>query len=114
MTGRPLALVVEDAHDQAALLRRYLDREGYDVFVAHDAESAIAAFEQINPELVILDLMLPGISGQDCARLVKERFPDCFLVISSVLDTTDYPPADAVLPKPITGAELHAILGRAQ
>ncbi len=49
MTGRPLALVVEDAPDQATLLGRYLDREGFDVFVAPDAESAIAAFPDIDP-----------------------------------------------------------------
>lgn len=110
MSGRPLALVVEDAPDQAALLRRYLDREGFDVFVARDAESAIAAFSAIDPVLAVLDLLLPGISGQECARLVQDRFPDCFLVISSVLDATDYPPADAALPKPITGSDLHAIV----
>ena len=110
MSGRPLALVVEDAPDQAALLRRYLGREGFEVFVARDAESAIAAFPEIDPVLAVLDLLLPGISGQECARLVQERFPDCFLVISSVLDASDYPPADAALPKPITGAALHAIV----
>lgn len=110
MTGRPLALVVEDAPDQAALLRRYLEREGFDVFIAHDAESAIAAFPEIDPVVAILDLLLPGISGQACARLVQEQFPDCFLVISSVLDAADYPPADAALPKPITGADLHRIV----
>lgn len=112
MTGRPLALVVEDAPDQAALLRRYLDREGFDVFVARDAESAIAAFAEIDPVLAVLDLFLPGISGQECAGAVRECFPECFLVISSVLDAVDYPPADAVLPKPITGSDLHAIVER--
>lgn len=114
MTGRPLALVVEDAADQVALLRRYLDREGFDVFVAVDAESAIAAFDDIDPVLAVMDLLLPGISGQECARLVQQRFPNCFLVISSVLDAADYPPADATLPKPITGARLHGILERVQ
>ena len=112
MSGRPLALVVEDAVDQAALLRRYLDREGFDSFIAVDAESAIAAFDEIDPVLAVIDLLLPGISGQECARLVQERFPECFLVISSVLDAADYPPADAALPKPITGADLHAIVAQ--
>jgi DNA-binding response OmpR family regulator len=112
MSGRPLALVVEDAADQVSLLRRYLDREGFDVFVAVDAESAIAAFAEIEPVVAFIDLLLPGISGQECARLVRERFPDCFLVISSVLDAADYPPADAALPKPVTGAHLHAIIER--
>lgn len=114
MSGRPLALVVEDAVDQAALLRRYLDREGFDAFIAVDAESAIAAFGEIDPALAVIDLLLPGISGQECATLVRERFPQCFLIISSVLDATDYPPADAALPKPITGAELHTILTRVE
>lgn len=112
MTGRPLALVVEDATDQATLLRRYLDREGFDVFAAIDAESAIAAFDDIDPVLAVIDLLLPGISGPECAKLVRERFPACFLVISSVLDTADYPPADAALPKPFKGAHVREIVGR--
>ena len=112
MIARPLALVVEDTVDQAALLRRYLDREGFDAFIALDAESAIAAFDEIDPVLAVIDLLLPGISGQECARRVQERFPECFLVISSVLDAADYPPADAALPKPITGADLRAIVDR--
>ncbi|KJQ55033.1 response regulator [Microbacterium sp. SA39] len=112
MTGRPLALVVEDTPDQVALLRRYLDREGYEVFAAADAESAIAAFDDIDPALAVIDLILPGISGQECARRVQTRFPACFLVISSVLDAADYPPADAALPKPITGAAVHDIVER--
>lgn len=110
MTGRPLALVVEDAADQATLLGRYLDREGFDVLIAPDAESAIAAFPDIHPVLAVVDLLLPGISGHTCARLVHEQFPDCFRVISSVLDPADYPEAEAALPKPFTGAALHRVV----
>lgn len=112
MSARPLALIVEDSEDQTALLRRHLDREGFDVFAAADAESAIAAFSRIDPAVAIVDLLLPGISGRECARRLRERFPDCFLVISSVLDADDYPPADAALPKPTTGADLHKVLER--
>jgi DNA-binding response OmpR family regulator len=110
MTARPLALVVEDSADQAALLKRYLDREGFDVFAAADGESAIAAFETISPAVAVLDLLLPGISGTELARLIRARFPDCFLIVSSVLDVADYPDADAALPKPIIGADLRALL----
>lgn len=110
MTARPLALVVEDSADQTALLKRYLDREGFDVFATADAESAIAAFGTISPAVAVLDLLLPGISGTEMARLIKTRFPDCFLIVSSVLDVADYPDADAALPKPIIGAELRALL----
>lgn len=109
-TGRPLALVVEDSADQAELLTRYLRREGFDVFAASDAESAIAAFPDITPAVAVIDLLLPGITGEECARLVQSRYPDCFLIVSSVLDVSDYPQADAALPKPITGADLRALL----
>jgi DNA-binding response OmpR family regulator len=110
MTGRPLALVVEDSADQMDLLRRYLDREGFDVFAAEDAESALAAFETITPTVAVIDLLLPGITGAECVGLIKDRFPDCFLIVSSVLDAADYPAADAALPKPIVGADLRALL----
>ncbi len=115
MTSRPLALIVEDSPDQTALLRRYLDREGFEVHAAADAESAIAAFPGIEPAVAVIDLLLPGISGTECARLLRERYPSCFLIVSSVLDAADYPTADAALPKPIVGSDLREILrGRAR
>lgn len=110
MSTRPLALVVEDSDDQSALMRHLLEREGYEVFAAASAEAAVAAFPILRPSIAILDLRLPGMSGAECAKLVRERFPDCFIVVSSVLDAADYPAADAALPKPITGAELHSLL----
>ena len=110
MSGRPLALVVEDSADQRDLLQRYLDREGFDVFAALDAETAIAAFATISPAVAVIDLLLPGITGEECARQVRDRFPDCFLIVSSVLDVADYPDADAALPKPIVGADLRRLL----
>ena len=110
MSARPLALVVEDSADQMDLLQRYLDREGFDVFAAMDAETAIAAFAGMNPAVAVIDLMLPGITGEECARQVRDRFPDCFLIVSSVLDVADYPEADGALPKPIVGADLRRLL----
>lgn len=110
MSPRPLALVVEDDADQTALLRRHLERDGFEVFAAADAESAIAAFPGISPAVAVVDLLLPGISGRECARLVRARFPGCFLIVSSVLDVADYPAADAALPKPLRGADLRRIL----
>ncbi|MFJ4173528.1 response regulator transcription factor [Microbacterium sp. NPDC089696] len=114
MSGRPLALVVEDSADQTALLRRHLERAGFDVLAAPDAETAIGAFPRIAPAVAVIDLLLPGIAGAECTRLVRARFPDCFVIVSSVLDVADYPEADAALPKPIVGADLRRILqGRA-
>ena len=107
-----LALVVEDSQDQLMLLRRMLEREGFSVFGAVSAEAAIAAFDSISPSVAIVDLLLPGVSGAECAALVRERFPDCAIVISSVLDAAGYPESDAALPKPVTGASLHEAIER--
>lgn len=107
MSRAALVLIVDDSQDQLDLLRVLLARAGYEVFAAIDAESAIAAFDDITPEIAILDLILPGVSGQECATKVRERFPECAIIVSSVLDAIDYPEADAALPKPVTGAMLY-------
>jgi len=112
VTGRPLALVVEDSEDQAVILRHLLEREGYDVLIAPDAETAIDAFDGIDPAIAVVDLRLPGISGAECIGRLRERFVDCALIVSSVLDEADYPDADAALPKPVTGVALRAVLER--
>ncbi|MCI1017463.1 response regulator [Microbacterium sp. C5A9] len=110
MSDRQTALVVEDSADQRDLLRRYLDREGFDVVAAVDAESAIAAFGETRPVVAVIDLLLPGITGEECVRLLRTRHPECFVIVSSVLDPGEYPDADAALPKPIVGADLRRIL----
>jgi DNA-binding response OmpR family regulator len=110
MSAARVALVVEDSEDQVELLRHHLTKEGFDVVAVASAEAAFAAFDEIDPTVAVIDLLLPGIGGEECARRVRERFPDCLIVISSVLDAVDYPIADAVLPKPVRGARLHEIL----
>ncbi len=106
MTASPLALVVDDSDDQSELLRRYLERAGCRVVTAATAEQALLMLDDIRPTLAIVDLVLPGISGQDLAARLRETHPECLLVISSVLDASRYPEADAVLPKPFTGAQV--------
>lgn len=106
----PLALIIEDSEDQLALLQRLLEREGFWVLAAINAESALPLLEEEAPELAIVDLLLPGMTGGEIAALIQQRFPDCAVVISSVLDTINYPEADAALPKPVTSASLHEMI----
>ena len=68
---RPKILVVDDDERIAASVRRALIYEGYDVEVAHDGEAALEATRRLNPDLVVLDVMLPGIDGVEVCRRLR-------------------------------------------
>ena len=72
MSGRPRVLVVEDDTDIAGVLRRSLDKEGYDVRVAGDGESAIDEAGVFEPDAVVLDLGLPRLDGVDVCRRLRD------------------------------------------
>jgi two-component system, OmpR family, phosphate regulon response regulator PhoB len=70
MSAKPRVLIVEDEDAQAEVLRYNFDSEGFDVMVAADGDEAMLAVEEQQPDLVILDWMLPGTSGiAVCKRL---------------------------------------------
>jgi two-component system, OmpR family, alkaline phosphatase synthesis response regulator PhoP len=66
-------LVVEDSEDLATVLGDRFRREGYSVEVVHDGESALRVAEQTSQNLILLDVMLPGISGFDVCRELRQR-----------------------------------------
>ncbi|HJR62740.1 MAG TPA: response regulator transcription factor [Gemmatimonadaceae bacterium] len=66
-------LVVEDNPDLAFGLRNNLEIEGYDVSVAEDGPTGLERVRTINPELVILDLMLPGLDGYRVLKTLREE-----------------------------------------
>jgi two-component system, sensor histidine kinase len=67
----PLILVVDDMPDTRRLMRRVLERAGLEVVEAGTGEAAIEVIERQRPDLVVLDLRLPGMSGFDVARWVR-------------------------------------------
>ena len=69
--GRPRVLVVEDEESFAEALTLGLSREGFDVTVAKDGRQALLLFDAVRPDLVLLDLMLPGLSGIDVCREIR-------------------------------------------
>jgi two-component system phosphate regulon response regulator PhoB len=71
LSTRPRVLIVEDEDAQAEVLRYNFDREGFDVLVAADGEEAILAVEEQQPDLVLLDWMLPGTSGVTVCRRLR-------------------------------------------
>lgn len=69
--ARPTVLVVEDDDLNSRLLLRMLQQHGYTTIVAHDGESAIATILATPPDLVLLDVGLPGIDGFEVCRRIK-------------------------------------------
>ena len=80
----PLVLVVDDMADTRRLMRRVLERDGIRVEEAATGEEAIDAIERVRPDLVVLDLRLPGVSGFDVARWLRSQ-PDAELARTVLL-----------------------------
>lgn len=73
MASKQKILIVDDDENIAELISLYLLKECYDTRIVHDGESALQAVPEFNPNLILLDLMLPGIDGyQVCRELRKE------------------------------------------
>ena len=66
-------LVVEDEPMVAEVVERYLRRDAYEVVVAWDGGAALQAFERQAPDLIVLDVMLPGIDSLEVCRRVRAR-----------------------------------------
>jgi CheY-like chemotaxis protein len=103
-------LVVEDSEDQAGLLRRYFERAGCHVTTVATGEQAITAYTGETHDLAVIDLQLPGMDGWELTTRLKAERPECAIAITSVLDATDFPAADAFLPKPFTGEQVRQVL----
>ncbi len=66
-------LLVEDEGSLAESIRYSLEQEGFTVTLAVDGRKAIERFRSDNPDLIILDLMLPELSGLDVCRLIRQE-----------------------------------------
>jgi DNA-binding response OmpR family regulator len=79
--SRGSVLVVDDEPTIAEVVARYLERAGYGATVASDGPSAIEAAGRIRPDLVVLDLMLPGLDGLEVMRRLREQDPERIAII---------------------------------
>lgn len=78
--SRVRALVVEDERALADLVSGYLERDGFEVEIAGDGEEALDRARRLDPDVVVLDLGLPGIDGVEVCRRLR-TFSDCYIVM---------------------------------
>jgi DNA-binding NtrC family response regulator len=118
MTKR--VFVVDDERIIADSLATILNHSGYQASAFYDAESALLACELGNPDCIITDVVMPGMSGVDLAVQIKDRFPACRVLLfsgqaatSDLLATVRERGLDFdVLPKPVHPRDLLAKIGR--
>ncbi len=106
-------LVVEDEHELAALVRRQLEAEGHNALIANDGQTALLIAHQAQPDLVILDWMLPGLDGLAVCRKLRERSIVPILMLTARDDEADRVlglevGADDYMTKPFSLRELMA------
>jgi DNA-binding response OmpR family regulator len=80
---RPTVLVVDDESVIADTLAEILNRSGFAAIPAYDGEGALESALLMPPELLITDVVLPGMSGIELAISVKRVFPDCRIILFS-------------------------------
>lgn len=82
-------LVVDDEAKIVDIVKAYLEREGYQVLVAYDGKSALESARKQSPDLIVLDLMLPEISGFDVCRSLRMESAVPIIMLTARDETTD-------------------------
>src|SRR5262245_19215733 len=83
-------LVVDDNADAANALSWVLAAGGFEALTAHDGEEALTAAERFQPDACVLDINMPGLSGYDVGRRLRERFPERPPLLAAVTGYDDY------------------------
>jgi len=112
--ARPKVLIIEDEADIRELIAYALEREGFETLAAADGTVGLSEVRRRAPDLVVLDLMLPGMNGLDLLReLRKDRSDIRVLILTALSDEEDLiegfqAGADDYMPKPFSPRELVA------
>lgn len=82
-------LVVDDDRQICDLLKKYLETDGYSVILCHDGEEAVVKFNALRPDIVLLDIMLPGIDGWQVCREIRKKSNVPIIMVSAKGETID-------------------------
>ena len=113
MAGKQKILIVDDDENIAELIALYLTKECFDTKIVYDGESALSVFETYEPNLVLLDLMLPGIDGYQVCREIRSKSNTPIIMLSAKGEIFDKVlglelGADDYIEKPFDSKELVA------
>ena len=83
MVNKQKILIVDDDENIAELISLYLTKECFDTMCVHDGEEALRVFETYQPNLILLDLMLPGIDGYQVCREIRAKSNTPIIMLSA-------------------------------
>lgn len=116
-------LIIEDEPELVKVLRSYLEQAGFSVLTAGRGDTGLSIWEHKRPDLVILDLNLPGMDGLDVAREIRRKASTPIIMLTARVEETDQLiglelGADDYIPKPfsprIVVARVRALLRRSE
>jgi DNA-binding response OmpR family regulator len=113
MGAKQKILIVDDDRNIAELISLYLTKECYEVKIVGDGEEALREFRNFGPNLILLDLMLPGMDGYQVCREIRHSSDVPIIMVSAKIDTFDKVlglelGADDYISKPFDSKELIA------
>ena len=82
-------LVVEDDRNISDLIRMYLEKEGFEVSIAYDGGKAVEEFERQQPDLVLLDIMLPVLDGWGVCQRIREKSKTPIIMLTAKSEVDD-------------------------
>lgn len=83
MSANDKIVVIDDEPSVREVVQAYLEKDGYDVFVADSGGVGLALAERVQPALVVLDLMLPDITGEEICREIRSRSAVAILMLTA-------------------------------
>jgi two-component system, OmpR family, alkaline phosphatase synthesis response regulator PhoP len=86
---RKRVLVVEDDVKTADIVKAYLEKDGYDVVTVHDGWDGLSAARHSSPDLIVLDLLLPGIGGLDICRTLRNESSVPIIMLTALTTEPD-------------------------
>ena len=82
-------LIIDDDKNICELVSLYLLKEGYEVIIAFDGREGLEKFESDHPDIIILDIMMPGMDGWEVCRTIKKKYTTPILMLSAKGETFD-------------------------
>jgi len=82
-------LVVDDEQKIVEVVKSYLEHSGYEAYTAYNGKQALEQFEKVKPALIVLDLMLPDISGEEICKIIRKQSSVPIIMLTAKVEEED-------------------------